>query len=53
MPADQNTLTTEDEKVARYQDLALEIKRTHGATKVAVTPIVIGALGTISKKAKF
>ena len=50
--ADQNILTTEDKKVARYQDLALEIKRVHGATKVAVIPIVIGALGTISKKAK-
>ena len=36
----------------RYQDLALELKRVHGATKVAVIPIVIGALGTISKKAK-
>ena len=35
-----------------YQDLALEIKRVHGATKVAVIPIAIGALGTISKKAK-
>ena len=53
VPADQNILTTEDEKVARYQDLALKIKRVHGATKVAVIPIVIGALGTISKKAKF
>ena len=31
-----------------YQDLGLEIKRVHGA----VIPIAIGALGTISKKAK-
>ena len=52
VPADQNILTTEDEKVAKYQDLALEIKRIQGATKVAVIPIEIGALGTISKKAK-
>ena len=37
-----------------YQDLGLEIKRVHmhGATKVAVIPIAISALGTISKKAK-
>ena len=51
VPADQNILTTEDE-VARYQDLELEIKRVHGATKVAVIPLVIGALGTNSNKAK-
>ena len=51
-PADQNILTTKDEKVAGYQDIALKIKRVHGATKVAVIPIVIGALGTISEKEK-
>ena len=45
VPADQNIPTTENEKVGRYQELALE--RIHG-------PIVIGTLGTtgISKKAK-
>ena len=36
----------------RYQDLAFEIKRIHRASKVKVIPIVIGALGTISKNAK-
>ena len=47
VPADQNIPTTENEKVARYQELALETKRIHG-------PIMIGALETtgISKKAK-
>ena len=50
--ADQNIINTEEEKVDRYQDLAFEIKRIHRASKVTVIPIVIGALGTISKNAK-
>ena len=36
----------------KYQDLAFEIRRIHGASKVAVIPIVIGALGSISKRVK-
>ena len=50
VPADQNIINTEEEKVDRYQDLAIEIRRIHRASKVTVIPIVIGALGTISKK---
>ena len=52
VPADQNIIEIEEEKVERYQDLAFEIKRIHRASKVTVIPIVIGALGTISKNAK-
>ena len=52
VPADQNIINTEEEKVAKYQELAFEIKRIHRASKVTVIPIVIGALGTISKNAK-
>ena len=52
VPADQNIINTEQEKVDRYQDLAFEIKRIHRASKVTVIPIVIGVLGTISKNAK-
>ena len=43
---DQNIIRTEEEKVEKYQDLAFEIRRIHGASKVTVIPIVIGALGT-------
>ena len=50
--ADQNVINAEEEKVARYQELAFEIKRIHRASKVIVIPIVIGALGTVSKNAK-
>ena len=52
LPADQNIIRTEEEKVEKYQDLAFEIRRIHGASKVTVIPIVIGALGSISKRAK-
>ena len=34
VPADQNIIRTEEEKVAKYQDLAFEIRRTHGALEV-------------------
>ena len=49
VPADQNIIRTEEEKVEKYQDLAFEIRKIHGASKVTVIPIVIGALGSISK----
>ncbi|XP_063592583.1 uncharacterized protein LOC134769776 [Penaeus indicus] len=52
VPADQNIINTEEEKMAKYQELAFEIKRIHRASKVTVIPIVIDALGTISKNAK-
>ena len=51
-PEAQNILTTEEEKVERYQDLALEIKRIHRATRVTVIPTLISVLGTISKNPK-
>ena len=36
----------------KYQDLDLEVRRIHGATRVTMIPIVVGALGTISVNAK-
>ena len=36
VPADQNVINAEEEKVARYQELAFEIKRIHRASKVIV-----------------
>ena len=42
--ADQNIIRTEE-------DLPFEIRRIHGASKVSVIPIVVGALGSISKRA--
>ena len=52
VPADQNIIRTEEKNVEKYQDLAFEIRRIHGASKVTTIPIMIGALGRISKRAK-
>ena len=52
VPADQNITRTEEENVEKYQELGFEIRRIHGASKVTIIPIVIGALGSISKGAK-
>ena len=52
MPADQTIIRTEEEKVEKYQELAFEIRRIHGASKVTIIAIVIGALGSISRGAK-
>ena len=52
VPADQNITRAEEEKVEKYQELAFEIRRIHGASKVTIISVVIGALGSISKGGK-
>ena len=52
VPADQNITRADEEKVEKYQELAFEIRRIHGASKVIIIPIMIGALGSISEGAK-
>ena len=52
VPADQNITRSEEEKVEKLQELVFEIRRIHGASKVTIMPIMIGALGSISKGAK-
>ena len=52
VPADQNITKTEEEKVDKYQELAFEIRRIQVASHVTIIPIMIGALGSISKSAK-
>lgn len=49
VPVYQNITRTEEKKVEKYQELAYEIRRIHGGLKVTIIPIVIGALGSISK----
>ena len=39
----------EREKIDRYQDLKWELKRIWQCSDVQVVPIIIGALGTVSK----
>ena len=49
VPADCRVHEKENEKVEKYQDLKRELKRLWSMQKVQVIPIVVGALGSISK----
>lgn len=49
VPDDRNINNKEKEKITKYQDLCLEIKRMWNV-KAEVVPIVIGALGAYSPK---
>ena len=49
VPGDSNVLQKETEKYEKYQDLAREIKRIW-KSRTQVVPVVVGALGSVSKK---
>ena len=48
VPADHRVKLKENEKKDKYLDLAKELKKLWNM-KVTVIPIVIGALGTVTK----
>ena len=48
VPFDRNVLAKEEEKVTKYKDLAAEVCRMN-SVKVEVVPIVVGALGVVTK----
>ena len=48
VPFDSNVVKTEEKKIGKYRDLAAEVARMNAA-KVEVVPIVVGALGIVSK----
>ena len=45
---DRNVTTKKAEKILKYKDLTIEIQRMWNV-KTKVTPVIIGATGTISK----
>jgi hypothetical protein len=45
---DRNVIKKEAEKILKYKDLIIEIQRMWNV-KTKVTPVIIGATGTISK----
>ena len=49
IPADKNISTMEEEKFSKYQDLRVELERIW-KKKTKMVPVVIGALGSISKR---
>ena len=50
VPGDSRTNDKEKEKVEKYQDLKREIKSIWNMRNVIVVPVIIGALGSITKK---
>ena len=51
IPDDRRVRAKQDEKVEKYRDLAREIRKK-GVIRKKVTPIVVGALGTIPLRIK-
>ena len=49
IPADKNISIKEDKKISKYQDLRIELERLW-KKKTKMVPVVIGALGSISKR---
>ena len=49
IPGDCRTHEKEIEKIEKYQNLKRELKRLWSLKKVEVVPVVVGALGCISK----
>ena len=49
IPSDYNLAQKRLEKIRNYSNLAVEIKTLWTLTKVRITPIIIGAMGTIYK----
>ena len=50
VPADIRVAEKEKEKIEKYQDLKREIKRLWKLRTVQVVPVVIGALGCVTKE---
>jgi hypothetical protein len=48
IPGDENVIQKEAEKILKYKNLIIEIQRMWNV-KTKVTPVIIGATGTISK----
>jgi hypothetical protein len=48
IPGDRNVIKEEAEKIIKYKDLITEIQRVWNV-KTKMTPVIIGATGTISK----
>ena len=50
VPNDKNVKEKEEEKIDKYTDLAMEMKKVWKLREVLVVPVVVGALGAISRK---
>ena len=51
-PFDRRVIDREEEKKGKYEDLRREVAKLWSVRKVVIIPIVIGALGTLSRNFK-
>ena len=49
IPVYNNVIKKEAEKITKYRDLEIEVQKCWNLQKVRTIPVVIGALGTVSK----
>ena len=49
IPADKRVVDKEEEKISKYKDLRIELERLW-KMKTRIIPVIIGALGVISKR---
>ena len=49
VPACRNIVRKEAEKITKYRELGTELQKCWNLKKVSITPVVIGALGTVTK----
>ena len=52
VPGDSRVAKKEEEKIEKYEELRQEIMKIWKMKKVVVVPVVVGALGVVSKKLK-
>ena len=50
IPADKNIAIKEHEKITKYKDLEIEMKRMWNVKETQTVPVVVGALGVVSKE---
>ena len=50
IPADKNIAIKEHEKITKYKDLEIEMKRMWNMKETQTVPVVVGALGVVSKE---
>ena len=49
IPVCDNVIKKEAEKITKYRDLEIEVQKCWNLRKVTTIPVVVGALGTVSK----
>ena len=52
IPSDYNVVRKRNEKITKYIDLSIELKRMWKLEKISIIPVIIGATGTVYRSIK-